>query len=224
VKNTVSHLAMVLQPGHRVVAAVTMATLTFLLSPREADTGSRLVFAWDVGVTVLLELIAIMMWRTAPDQTLQRARKEETSNIVVLLVTTLAVAGAVFDIGHDLPQINGMSATIRVFDISESIIGVFLAWLLLHITYALHYAKEYYAETSDGNAFKKGLAFPENQDVVDYWDFVYYSFTIAMCFQTSDVTVTSPAMRRLTIFHAIVSYLFSLGILGLLLNGFISNI
>jgi len=59
---------------------------------------------------------------------------------------------------------------------------------------------------------------------VDYRDFVYYSFTIAMCYQTSDVTVTSPYMRRMTIFHAIVSYFFALAILGLLLNGFISSI
>jgi hypothetical protein len=30
-------------------------------------------------------------------------------------------------------------------------------------------------------------------------------------------------MRRLTIFHATVAYLFALAILGLLLDGFISN-
>jgi uncharacterized membrane protein len=203
-----------------------VAVLAFLLSPRHAATGSRIVLAWDIGVTFLLALIMIMMWRTTPDQALQRARKEEASNLVVLLATILAVAGAVVDIGHDLTKVKGMPAIVLGLDISESIIGVFLAWLLLHTMYALHYAKEYYAETSDGggNGFTKGLAFPGNQDAVDYWDFVYYSFTIAMCFQTSDVTVTSPRMRRLTIFHAVISYLFSVGILGLLLNGFISNI
>jgi uncharacterized membrane protein len=39
-----------------------------------------------------------------------------------------------------------------------------------------------------------------------------------MCYQTSDVTVTSPAMRRLTIFHATVSFIFVLLILGVLIN------
>ena len=72
--------------------------------------------------------------------------------------------------------------------------------------------------------FRKGLTFPGNKDVVDYWDFVYYSFTIAMCFQTSDVTITSPYMRRLTTFHATISYLFNLAILGLLLDVFVTNI
>jgi uncharacterized membrane protein len=119
-----------------------------------------------------------------------------------------------------------MSKGLRYFDIFESVIGVFLAWALLHVMYSLHYAKQYYAEASDhgASAFKKGLTFPGDKDVVDYWDFIYYSFTIAMCFQTSDVTVTSPLMRRLTIFHAVVAYLFAMAILGIVLNGFLSNI
>jgi uncharacterized membrane protein len=71
---------------------------------------------------------------------------------------------------------------------------------------------------------QEGVRIPWEQGRGDYRDFVYYSFTIAMCFQTSDVTVTSPNMRRLTIFHATVAYLFAMAILGLLLDGFISNI
>jgi uncharacterized membrane protein len=167
-----------------------------------------------------------MMWRTEPHETLNRARKEETSSILILLVTILAVAGALVDIGYGLPESKIMSRNLRIFAISQSVIGVFLAWLLLHIMYSLHYAKLYYGEVddNDANAFRKGFVFPGNKDVVDYWDFVYYSFTIAMCFQTSDVTITSPYMRRLTIFHATVAYLFAMAILGLLLDGFISNI
>jgi len=166
-----------------------------------------------------------MMWRTEPDETLRRALKEETSNVVILLVTVLAVAGALVDIGYGLPKTKSMSQTMRVFGICESVAGVFLAWLLLHVMYALHYAKRY-AEMDDDSAdsCRKGLAFPGNKDVVDYWDFVYYSFTIAMCFQTSDVTIVSPYMRRLTIFHATISYLFNLAILGLLLDVFVTNI
>ena len=84
-----------------------------------------------------------------------------------------------------------MSQALRIFGICESVAGVFLAWLLLHVMYSLHYAKLYYGEIdhNDANVCRKGLVFPGNQDAVDYWDFVYYSFTIAMCFQTSDVTI-----------------------------------
>jgi uncharacterized membrane protein len=206
--------------------AVATAALFFLLSPLWFSIGPRIVLAWNAGVIVLLGLIAIMMWETSPHEALSRARHEETSSVLILLVTVLAVAGALVAIGWGLPKAAGLSRGLRDFDIFESVIGVFLAWALLHVMYSLHYAKQYYAEVSnnDTNAFSKGLAFPGDRDVVDYWDFIYYSFTIAMCFQTSDVTVTSPHMRRLTIFHAVVAYLFALAILGMLLNGFISNI
>jgi uncharacterized membrane protein len=215
-----------LAPGNRLLTAVITAALVFLLSPSWLTIGPRVVLAWNSGVIVLLGLIAIMMWKTPPHETLSRARHEETSSVVILLATVLAVGGALVGIGYGLPETTGMSERLRDFDIFESVIGVFLAWSVLHVMYSLHYAKQYYAEVSDNDrsAFRKGLVFPGDKDVVDYWDFVYYSFTIAMCFQTSDVTVTSPHMRRLTICHAVVSYLFALAILGLMLGGFISDI
>jgi uncharacterized membrane protein len=220
-------MARVLQPGYRLVTSLVIALLVFVLSkPWLPYSTSRIVLAWDTGVAILLMLIAIMMWRTGPEEALRQARKEETSNILMLLVTILAVAGALVDIAFGLPKGKTLSPAVHAFDISAAIAGVFLAWLLLHIMYSLHYTKLYYGriDGADANAFMKGLAFPGNKDLVDYWDFVYYSFTIAMCFQTSDVTVTSPYMRRLTIFHATIAYLFAFAILGLLLDGFISNI
>jgi uncharacterized membrane protein len=71
----------------------------------------------------------------------------------------------------------------------------------------------YYDETRspEDGAFKKGLPFPGA-------GVVYYSFTIAMCYQTSDVTITPPTMRRLPIFHATVSFMYVLLILGVLIN------
>ena len=216
----------VLQPGYRFLTSVLVAALTFMLSkPWVPQTGSRIVLAWDTAVSTLLTLIAIMMWRTDASETLKRARKEETSNILILLVTILTVAGALVNIGWGLTKSKTISHNMRIFYISQSVLGVFLAWLLLHMMCSLHYAKLYYGKTddNDANVFRKGLAFPGNKDVMDYWDFVYYSLTIAMCYQTADVAVMSPYMRRLTIFHAIVSYLFTFTILGLLLDGFIAS-
>jgi len=75
-------------------------------------------------------------------------------------------------------------------------------------------------QAEDGNpaTFQRGLAFPGERDIIDYWDFIYYSFTIAMCFQTSDISITSPFMRRLTIVHAIFSFLFVLLLFGMMVN------
>ncbi|HYQ17096.1 MAG TPA: DUF1345 domain-containing protein, partial [Polyangiaceae bacterium] len=49
-------------------------------------------------------------------------------------------------------------------------------------------------------------------------DFAYYAFTLGMCFQVSDVQITAPEIRRTTLGHALVSFLFNTMIVGLSLN------
>ena len=67
-----------------------------------------------------------------------------------------------------------------------------------------------------------GLEFPK-RPMADFRDFMYYSFTIAMCYQTSDVTVSSARMRRVTLVQAIFSFFFVSAIIGLVVN-VISNL
>jgi uncharacterized membrane protein len=43
------------------------------------------------------------------------------------------------------------------------------------------------------------------------------------CYQTSDVTITNPKVRRVTLLHAIYSFFFVATILGLVIN-ILSNI
>jgi uncharacterized membrane protein len=105
-----------------------------------------------------------------------------------------------------------------------SLLAIFLSWTLVHTFFALYYARLYYDELSaeDSSAYRKGLDFP-NQELVDYWDFMYYSFTIAMCYQTSDVSIESVAMRRMTLFHSILSFILVAVVIGLAVN-IISNL
>ena len=49
-------------------------------------------------------------------------------------------------------------------------------------------------------------------------DFAYFSFTIGMCFQTSDVTITERGIRRTTLVHGVLSFVYNTAILALALN------
>ena len=51
-----------------------------------------------------------------------------------------------------------------------------------------------------------------------YSDFLYFAFTIAVASQTADIAVASPAMRRLVLLHAIVSFAFNTAILAFAIN------
>lgn len=214
-----------IQPVLRVGLAIMLATALFLLLPESIIWELRLIASMDAGAMLLLTLIAIMMARFTPEETFMGAQHQEPSNLVILIATIIISAAGYAAVAFGLTVTGKMSGGILMVHTILSIAGVFASWLLLHTYYGLHYAKCYYDETEDGGGkpFQKGLEFPGGNDVVDYWDFMYYSFTIAMCYQTSDVSITSPPMRRLTLVHAIVSFFFVILGLGLMVN-IISNL
>lgn len=213
-------MSVLIAPFIRVVLAILLTAAVFLLLPSSTPSELRVIASWNAGVILLLSLIAIMMAGSDPEETFRRAQQEEPSNALILLITLLTSLAGYIAVAFGLRTAADMSRAVLGVHTVLSITGVFSSWLLIHTYYAVHYAVIYYDETDDASngRFKKGLQFPGDKDLVDYWDFMYYSFTIAMCYQTSDVLVMSPAMRRLTIVHSIVAFFFVLVGLGLMVN------
>ena len=54
----------------------------------------------------------------------------------------------------------------------------------------------------------------------DDFDFAYFAYTIGMCFQVSDVSISSPQIRRAVLGHAVLSFVRNTVILALALNLF----
>jgi uncharacterized membrane protein len=52
----------------------------------------------------------------------------------------------------------------------------------------------------------------------DYWDFVYFAFTLGMTFQTSDVAITDRAIRRVVTAHCLAAFIVNLGVLAFTIN------
>ena len=74
------------------------------------------------------------------------------------------------------------------------LVTVALAWTMTHTAFAFRYARLYYRDDAEGIG---GVELPGKQPP-RYFDFAYFAFTIGMCFQVSDVSVTSrpdPAHR-----------------------------
>ena len=76
----------------------------------------------------------------------------------------------------------------------------------------LRYARAYVGAEPPG-----GIDF-SGDEAPSYIDFAYFSFTIGMTYQVSDTTITAKAIRRLTLNHALLSYLFGAVLLGLVIN------
>lgn len=195
------------------------------LSPAYWD--SALLAGWDAGVLAWLILTFVAINRADPQATLEHEQSLEPAGIRVLIVVVItAVAGLLGAVALSANNAGRSPAAQHVHLIGGAI-AVFVAWLLVHTEFGLYYARLYYDEfdpdtsVSDIGAtpvpYRRGLEFPD-RELVDFWDFMYFSYTIAMCYQTSDVTVNAWWMRRVTLWHSILSFAFVLIILGFAVN------
>ena len=91
---------------------------------------------------------------------------------------------------------------------------VALSWTLTHTAFTLRYAHLYYREDAEGIG---GVEFPGGS-MPSYMDFAYFAFTVGMCFQVSDVQVTSHQIRRAVLLHATLSFVYNTAILAFVLN------
>ena len=95
------------------------------------------------------------------------------------------------------------------------IIGTLIvAWCFGNMLFALQYMHRHYDAAS---ATAKGLDFPGEAEPC-FWDFVYFASSIGMTFQTSDVSIRTTALRRLATLHAVVAFVFNVGVVALSVN------
>ena len=87
------------------------------------------------------------------------------------------------------------------------------SWLLVPTMFTTHYADMYYSAAADD----RPLAFPHTP-MPAFWDFAYFSFTIAAACQTADVATNNRSIRRIVIAHTLVSFFFNASILGFAIN------
>ncbi|MFZ6755966.1 DUF1345 domain-containing protein [Undibacterium sp. Ji50W] len=85
---------------------------------------------------------------------------------------------------------------------------------IVAILFTFHYALVFYKST----ATQHPLRFPEDEQNPDYWDFMYFSFTIAVAAQTSDVAVITRPMRKTVLAQSVLSFFFNVAIIGLSIN------
>jgi uncharacterized membrane protein len=94
------------------------------------------------------------------------------------------------------------------------IVTVVVSWLVTHTAFTLRYAHLYYREDDEGIG---GVEFPGGRPPT-YFDFAYFAFTLGMTFQTSDVSISSGAIRRTVLLHSLLSFAYNTAILAFALN------
>ena len=197
----------------RLLISAAAAVAVFLLIPAAWPLTGRILAAWDIAAFLYLGLAWRMLARSNPETMRQRAQQEDEGAIAILGLTVSAAVASLGAIGAELAGMHVSAAAGQPSRLGLAGVTILCSWLFLHTVFAIHYAHEYYGDRGEA----RGLTFPDESQP-DYWDFMYFAFTIGAAAQTSDVAVVSRLMRRLVLAHTVLSFLFNTTVLALVVN------
>lgn len=173
-------------------------------------TLTHVMLGWDVFCILLISLHWYMFFHTSAAETHIKAKmQDETRSEIFAIVLISTFAGLLAVI---LLLIN---KDIEPLDLIVAISGMFLSWFLVHTTFGMRYAHLYYGDSKTNKG--SGLDFPGN-DEPDFIDFAYFSFVLGMTFQVSDVEISSRKIRRLSLLHSLIAFIFNTVIVALTIN------
>jgi uncharacterized membrane protein len=198
----------------RVGISLIAGTAALLAVSSRIPIRAATLVSWDTFGLVLLALSWNGISSADAKATRERAGSEDPGRtlvyVIVVLTSSASLLGATLLVRdpHALPLgLKGAAAAL-------CLVTVALAWTMTHIAFTFRYAHLYYREDSEGVG---GIDFPGGLPPM-YFDFAYFAFTIGMCFQVSDVCVTSPQIRRAVLLHAVISFAYNSTILAFVLS------
>ncbi|MDR7283027.1 putative membrane protein [Pseudomonas corrugata] len=197
----------------RLSAATVLGVATGILVPADTVVGKILV-GWNAGVWTYLILMLWLAARSKAPDVKRIAEIEDENAGLVLFVVCIAALASLATITYELAGNTDLDTTRKWLHYGFTALSVIGSWLLIGVIFSVHYARLFY--TWDG----KGLAlrFPEGLENPDYWDFLYFSFTLGVAVQTSDVSVATPEMRKIVLAQSLIGFVFNTAILGFSIN------
>jgi uncharacterized membrane protein len=197
----------------RLWVAVVVGVAIFLILPHQWLMLTRALTAWNAGILLLVPLIFQHHAGLTARQLRERYRQDDASAPVILLLVIIAAILSVAGIVAFLPTLKSLPHPEKVAHEVLASLTIFDSWLLVPTIFTVHYADLFYSV----DAPREPLRFPHTPEPV-FWDFVYFSFTIAVACQTADVTTTEVGIRRILIIHSVISFFFNVAILGFAIN------
>lgn len=198
---------------------IAMAAGAVFASMAGAFLSTELLWAatWDVGVLVFMGLILAVTLRYDAAEMPRKVRHRAPS---VGLLVALAATAAGFGIYAIFLLLSVGSQ--RLSDTRALYLGVGAAttavsWALVHLLFALEYARVYYAPTGTSGEIGGGLDFPGGEQP-NYVDFLYFSFVIGVACQTAEVATLTRTMRKLALAQGLIAFVFNTVILASTIN------
>jgi len=197
----------------RVWISVAAGTATFFCLPLQWSLISRVLICWNGGAVLFLVMIYFWMTRMSAERIASKYSEEDESAQFILTIVVFAALLSVVAIVEPLATLKKTDGVERIAHMALAALTLVDSWLLVPTMFTTHYADMYYSAAAD----ERPLGFPATP-MPAFWDFAYFSFTIAAACQTSDVCTNTQAMRKIVVAHTLVSFFFNASILGFAIN------
>ena len=185
--------------------------------PSHAGIGLNFLVAWNIAAAVYLVLAWTHIAHADATETRRHARTQDMSAFIIFVTVLVAAFASLGAIEILLEGVKDLPVLPKTLHVGLSFSALVLSWLLIHTVYTFHYARRYYDSHPVSDADVRGLNFPGTENP-DYLDFAYYAFVIGMTSQVSDIAITSRHIRRITLLHGVLSFMFNIAILALSIN------
>jgi uncharacterized membrane protein len=212
---------LLMHPVHRFVRhrprlsiAVLTGVAVGLFLPSNLSTVTRALVAWNIAAWSYLVLMGWLMARADHARVCEIAQQEDRSGVAVLSIMSVASIVSIAAIVLELASVRDLKLSMKLTHYGMTAATVFGSWLLVATLYTFHYARMFYTAAPE----RRPLQFPEGEMNPNYWDFLYFSFTIAVAAQTSDIAVMTRSMRKTVLAQSILAFIFNVAIVGLSIN------
>ena len=197
----------------RLWLSVAVGVGVFFFLPGSWASLTRVLICWNCGAGLFLVVVYLWMTRLSAEQICSRYVEEDESAPIILVAVVLAALLSLFAIVQPLATMKQVAGTARIGHFALAALTLINSWVLVPTMFTTRYADIYYSAEEKN----RPLNFPHTPMPV-FWDFVYFSFTIAAACQTSDVSTANARIRRIVTLHTLISFLFNASILGFAIN------
>lgn len=197
----------------KLLISIAVGFALFFVLPAHWSTLARVLVSWNAGVVLFVAWVFLWMGRCTPEQLYIKYREEDATAATILITVICAALLSLVAIVALLATVRQATGFDRVMHVTLAAVTVVSSWLLVPTMFTLHYADIFYSATDED----RPLLFPKTRQPV-FWDFAYFSFTIAAACQTADVSTANTSVRKTVLAQSLIAFVFNASILGFAVN------
>ena len=197
----------------KLLTSIAAGVVLFFVLPVHLSVMARVLVSWNGGAILFLVWVFVWMSGCTAEQLYMKYKEEDETAALILVVVTCAALLSLVAIVLLLSTVKQVAGAERVLHIGLAALTVMSSWLLVPTMFTLHYADAFYSASDD----ERPLLFPQTLRPV-FWDFAYFSFTIAAACQTADVSTANTSIRKTVLAHSVIAFVFNASILGFAVN------